>query len=303
MEDKILKTGSNELEIVLFEVGEQNFGINVAKVREILKFEGFTAIPHSPKPLLGIFTSRNRVLPLISLRRYMGLSDEEDMSKSKVIVTDYFNLKTAFLVDRVFRLYRIKWEDIVPPSEYDSATSSFIIGTIKLESDLVHLIDFEKIVIEMNPDVVRLGIDEEERKIYEDIKIVVADDSDTTRKLIIDTLTKLGYPNIVSFKNGKEAWDYISGLKKRAEVERVNLQNYISILITDIEMPQMDGYTLTKLIKEDEILKSIPVIIFSSISAPEVHFKKDIVGADVHITKYDIGKLENYIRILLKLKK
>ncbi len=298
MEEKILRTGSNELEIVLFKVGEQNFGINVAKVKEILRYSGHRPVPHSPKALLGIFQSRNRVLPLISLRRYMNLEDEEDIKKSKIIITDYFNLQTAFLVDDVYRLFRIKWEDIIPPSEYEMA-EGYIIGTTQIEEKLVHLLDFERIVIELNPEVVKIK-DESAKAQFKNIKIIMVEDSDTTRKLIKETLESLGFKDILTFRNGKEAYNYLLSVKKRVQEENSDLKSLVNVIITDIEMPQMDGYTLTKLIKEDSILKEIPVIIFSSISSPEVHFKKDIVGADVHITKYDIPKLAGYINVLVK---
>ncbi len=298
MEEKILKTGSNELEIVLFRVGDQNFGINVAKVKEILRYSGHRPIPHAPKALLGIFQSRNRVLPLISLRRYMNMEDEDDITKSKIIITDYFNLQTAFLVDDVYRLFRIKWEDIIPPSEYEMA-EGYIIGTTQIEEKLVHLLDFERIVIELNPEVVKTK-DESAKAQFGNIKIVMAEDSDTTRKLLKETLESLGFEEIKTFKNGKEAYDYLLSVKKRIQEENSSIKAFVDILITDIEMPQMDGYTLTKLIKEDPLLKVLPVIIFSSISSPEVHFKKDIVGADVHITKYDIPKLAGYINVLVK---
>ncbi len=294
MED-ILITGKNEIEIILFHVNDKNYAINVSKVREILNFIPYTRIPLTPPAVLGMIKSRDDVLPLISLRKYFNEPEEKE-ENSKIIITDFFNMKIGFLVDGVQKLFRVGWQQIQPPPEIGD--NSVAIGIIKVEDKIIHMIDFEKIVIDINPLLAFKG-DDSMVKEYKNKKVCIAEDSKTTRKLLEDHLKNKGFNKVSSFADGKKTLDYFREIAKNiGENSQENIE-IPDILITDIEMPLMDGYTLIKNIREISVYQNLPIIIFSSISTPEIHYKKDIVGADAHITKYELDNLDSLIKLLL----
>jgi two-component system chemotaxis response regulator CheV len=293
--EEILITGKNEIEIILFHINNKSYAINVSKVREILNYIPYTQLPLTPPSVLGMIKSREDVLPLISLREYLN---EPDVNKEdcKIIITDFFNMKIGFLVDGVRKLLRIDWTQIQPPPEIGD--NSIAIGVIKYEQEIIHMMDFEKIVIDINPILAFKG-DDSIVKEYKNKKVCVAEDSKTTRKLLENHLKNKGFNKVLSFPDGKKTLDFFREIaNKRGEDSQANIE-IPDILITDIEMPLMDGYTLIKNIREIPIYKNLPIIIFSSISTPEIYFKKDIVGADAHITKYELDNLDNLIKFLL----
>lgn len=297
--DILLDSGTNELEIVMFNIGEGLYGINVLKVREIVNALEVTSIPNAHPNVEGVIRLREEVLPVVNLAQVLAIPESEDPSKDKFIIAELNQIKIAFRVHDVSRIYRISWEQIEKPSDISSGQEAYAIGIIKLDDLISILIDFEKIIVEINPEtglnvdsLAVLGPRERSEK-----KIMVAEDSPMLRELIKDTLEEAGYDQLMFFENGREAWDHLAEL---AEDESVALNDNVDLIITDIEMPQMDGHHLTDRIKTDNRLKELPLIIFSSLITQDLYHKGERVGADAQVSKPEIVKLVQYIDQLVK---
>ncbi|WP_421384320.1 chemotaxis protein [Bacillus salacetis] len=285
----LLESGTNELEIVEFEVGSNHYGINVIKVKEIIQPLSVTPIPHSHPYMEGIIQLRGEVLPVIDMRKVLGIQGGEKHNQDKYIVSEFNQQRVVFHVDNVTQIHRISWNQIEKPSNMYQGTSSKVIGVIKKEDEMLLLLDFESIMAEINPDS---GIRVEEvkklgKRIRSAKKIVAAEDSPLLRKLLSDTLTEAGYDDVEFFENGKDALDYLTSLASSEE----RVEEKVNLIITDIEMPQMDGHHLTKKIKEDSRLSTIPVIIFSSLITEDLKHKGERVGAEDQVSKPEINEL------------
>ena len=287
----LLETGTNELEILEFRVANNFYGINVAKIREILTYQHVTPVPNSHPFVEGIFMPRETIISVINLRKCLGYEDLAE-GKGLFFITNFNNLNTAFHVDEVLGIHRVSWEEINTPDSTISAEDSGVsTGVIKFDGHLVVILDFEKIVSNINPET-GLKVSDMDGYVKNEEKdrslspLVIAEDSPLLSKLIVDCLKKAGYTNLHVFPNGKEAWDYLCEENAAGKV-----QNDVHCIITDIEMPQMDGHRLTKLVKESEKMKPIPVIIFSSLINDDIRRKGESVGADAQLTKPEIGKL------------
>lgn len=285
----LLDSGTNELEIIEFEIQNSRFGINVIKVKEILQPLPVTYIPHSHPFIKGIIQLRGEVLPVVDLKKVLNLGDSENASNEKYIVAEFNQQKIVFHVHNVTQIHRITWEQIEKPSELYSGDTTQIIGVIKRNDHMILMLDFERIITEINPDaginknnIKKLGVRERSAK-----KIVVAEDSALLRKLIYETLNEAGYENVEFFENGKDALDYLESILSEGK----SILNEVQLVITDIEMPQMDGHHLTKKIKENHQLSSLPVIIFSSLITESLKHKGEMVGADDQVSKPEINEL------------
>jgi two-component system, chemotaxis family, chemotaxis protein CheV len=285
----LLETGTNELEIVEFSIGENKFAINVMKVKEILNPVPVVGIPHAHPFVEGIMELRGEVLPVIDVAAALGLPGSTQPQLDKFIVAEFNQQKTVFHVHSVTQIHRISWGHIEKPSEMYQGTESHVIGVIKLAGQMILFLDFEKILLEINPesgikmsDVKKLGPRERSNK-----RIVIAEDSAMLRKILHDTLAEAGYQYLEFFENGKDGIDYLEHLAEHTN----NLTEAVQLVITDIEMPQMDGHHFTKRIKEHSILSKLPVIIFSSLITNELRHKGTVVGADAQISKPDISEL------------
>lgn len=288
----LLESGTNELEIVEFEVRGNKYGINVIKVKEIIQPVAVTFIPHAHEHIEGIIQLRGEVLPLVNMAKVLGLSGEELGETDKYIVTEFNKQKVVFHVQNVTRIHRISWEDIEKPSDMYQGGSSQVIGVIKINGEMILLLDFEKIIVDINPQsgihvgqVKQLGKRERSEK-----RLVVAEDSPLLRKLINDTLAEAGYEAVDFFENGKQALEYLE-----SQAAEVAAGQGPQLLITDIEMPQMDGHHLTRRIKENTELKELPVIIFSSLITEDLRHKGVEVGADAQVSKPEIAELIKHI--------
>lgn len=285
----LLETGTNELEIVEFGVGKNKFGINVIKVKEIINPVPITTIPHAHPNVEGIMELRGEVLPVVNLANALGLPPSEEPEKDKFIVSEFNKTKIIFHVHNVSQIHRISWEDIEKPSEMYQGAESQIIGVIKLNGEMILLLDFERIVVDINPEsginvqqVKRLGARERSNK-----QLIVVEDSPLLRKLLEDTLSEAGYDKVQFFENGREAYDYLEGINESGK----NVEDIVQLVITDIEMPQMDGHHLTRKIKEDANLGQLPVIIFSSLITEDLRHKGKRVGANAQVSKPEIAEL------------
>ena len=285
----LLESGTNELEIVEFEVNGNKYGINVIKVREIILPVPVTFIPHSHPHVEGIIELRGEILPVIDMMSVLGFENSQPKENDKFIVTEFNCQKAVFRVNNVSKIHRISWQSIEKPSEIYQGKSSEIIGVIKMNGEMLLLLDFEKIMVDINPtsgiqveQVKKLGKRERSNK-----KIIVAEDSPLLRKLLEETLGEAGYVNIDFFENGQEALSYLESLIE----DESDIAEKVQLVITDIEMPQMDGHHLTKRIKDNPSLKKLPVIIFSSLITNELRHKGEMVGADEQVSKPEINEL------------
>lgn len=285
----LLESGTNELEILEFKVGNNSYGINVAKIKEILTYQPPTPVPNAHPCIEGIFMPRDTIISIIDLAKSLSLQGSNDIEKDMYIVTNFNKLHTAFHVHNVEGIHRVSWGDIVKPDEtINTAGSGVATGIIKIEGKLIVILDFEKIVAEISPEtslkvseVDRIG--PRERTVS---PILIAEDSPLLSKLLYDCLHKAGYDNIIVTYNGKEAWDKLNEFKDNGD-----LKDKVHCVITDIEMPVMDGHRLTKLIKSSSDFSYLPVIIFSSLVNEEMRKKGEILGADAQLSKPEIGML------------
>ncbi|EJL1977407.1 chemotaxis protein CheV [Listeria monocytogenes] len=290
----LLQSGTNELEIVTFTVGENLFCINVLKVKEIIHPLEVTPVPDSNPAIEGVSQVRGEIMPVVNLARVMKLPEIEP-EKTKFIITELNQMKIVFRVDEVHRIQRISWEQIEEPEKLSIGLEELAVGIVKLDGNLVLLLDYEKIIYEIsgNADFAVTGEDRIARKVNREEKtIFIAEDSQMLRQLLEDTLHEAGYTNLQFFANGREAQEHIFKLLK--EQKEQTFEN-VNLLITDIEMPQMDGHHLTKVIKEDEIGRELPVVIFSSLITEDLEHKGAGVGADAQVSKPNIHQLINIL--------
>lgn len=290
----LLQSGTNELEIVTFTVGENLFCINVLKVKEIIHPLEVTPVPDSNPAIEGVSQVRGEIMPVVNLARVMKLPEIEP-ENTKFIITELNQMKIVFRVDEVHRIQRISWEQIEEPEKLSIGLEELAVGIVKLDGNLVLLLDYEKIIYEIsgNADFAVTGEDRIARKVNREEKtIFIAEDSQMPRQLLEDTLHEAGYTNLQFFANGREAQEHIFKLLK--EQKEQTFEN-VNLLITDIEMPQMDGHHLTKVIKEDEIGRELPVVIFSSLITEDLEHKGAGVGADAQVSKPNIHQLINIL--------
>lgn len=288
MDTKILlENGTNELEVLEFKIGANSYGINVAKIREIISYQEVTPVPNAHPSVEGIFMPRDTMITAIDLRNCLQRGKSE--AGGLFIITNFNKLDIAFHVDSVIGIHRVSWADIIKPNSTISGTEEGIsTGIIKKNDKLIIILDFEKIVTDINPEV-GLKVQEIEAlgaRTRNDVPILIAEDSALLNKLICDSLKKAGYDNVVHTENGQEAWNIIEDCKNKGI-----LREHVQCVITDIEMPIMDGHRLTKLIKSDEATKNIPVVIFSSLVNDEMRRKGESLGADAQLSKPEIGNL------------
>ena len=288
MDTKILlENGTNELEVLEFKLDGNAYGINVAKIKEIITYEDVTPVPNAHPSIEGIFMPRDTMITAIDLKNCL----QRGVSKAGglFIITNFNKLDVAFHVDSVVGIHRVSWKDIIKPdSTVSSAEEGISTGIIKLDGRLIIILDFEKIVTDINPETgLKLtDIDELGERGRYDIPILIAEDSPLLNKLIVDSLHKAGYVNLIHTENGQQAYDVIKDCK-----EEGTLKEHVQCIITDIEMPIMDGHRLTKLVKEDDETKDIPVIIFSSLVNDEMRRKGEALGANAQLSKPEIGNL------------
>ena len=288
MDTKILlENGTNELEVLEFRLDGNAYGINVAKIKEIINYMEVTPVPNSHPSIEGIFMPRDTMITAIDLKNCLqrGVSEPGGL----FIITNFNKLDIAFHVDSVVGIHRVSWREIIKPGSTISTSEDGVsTGIIKFDDRLIIILDFEKIVTDINPetglkvaDIEELG---ERHRI--DVPILIAEDSPLLNKLIVDSLHKAGYVNLIHTENGQQAYDVIQECKKEG-----TLRDHVQCIITDIEMPLMYGHRLTKLVKTDEETKDIPIVIFSSLVNDDMKRKGEALGANAQLSKPEIGNL------------
>ncbi|SFL45948.1 two-component system, chemotaxis family, response regulator CheV [Lachnospiraceae bacterium KH1T2] len=293
----LLENGTNELEILEFKLDGESYGINVAKIKEIIPFQPVTPVPNSHPSIEGIFMPRDTMITAINLKNCLQRGNQDE--KGLFIITNFNKLDIAFHVDAVVGIHRVSWGAIIKPdATVNTVESGVSTGIVKFDSRLVIILDFEKIVTDISPETgLKVTQVEDRGTRRSDVQIVLAEDSALLHKLISDSLKKSGYTRLIDCVNGQEAWNFVTKCRDEG-----TLDQKVGLVITDIEMPIMDGHHLTKLIKSDDTTKHVPVIIFSSLVNEEMKRKGEQLGADAQLSKPEIGNLVRAIDDLLEKK-
>ncbi|MEA3331806.1 MAG: chemotaxis protein CheV [Campylobacterota bacterium] len=294
MNDNSLKVGSNEMELVDFrilkeengEVYEGIYGVNVSKVREIIKMPTLTELPGTPEFIEGIFDLRDVVIPVVNLAKWMGISEPQEAQKNaRVIITEFNNVLIGFIVHEAKRIRRINWGDIEPASFVSNSgiEGSKITGVTKIEGDSVLLIlDLESVVQDLGlyePDIEAIP---QELQSFSGLAMVL-DDSSTARKIVKDALKKLGF-HVVEAIDGQEGLEKLDDLYTMYDE---NISKQLKIIISDVEMPRMDGFHFAAKVKEDERFKNIPIVFNSSISDHFSEGRGKEAGAEAYLVKFE----------------
>ena len=294
----LLESGTNEIEIMKFTIQGEFYGINVAKVKEIMMSEKVKIMPHAHPAVEGIFKPRDILITVIDLGYYLTGEELEHKPRDLFIVTNFNKMTVAVRVQSIEGISRISWKDIQKPDKTLShGEEGVATGIAQCAGELVTILDFEKIVAEIAPETT-IQISEVERlgdRPLCDSPLVIAEDSVLLQKMIDDSLERAGFMNVKNFNNGQEAWNYLETLRHDSD-----LYDKVNLIVTDIEMPEMDGHRLTKLVKDDPRLKKIPVVIFSSLIDDQMRLKGEALGADEQLTKPEIGHLVHVIDRLLE---
>ena len=295
----LLESGTNEMEIMEFTIGGNLYGINVAKVKEIMISAAVKPMPHAHPAVEGIFKPRDAVITVVDLPKYLYGESSGKGEKDIFIITNFNKMFIAFRVHTVVGISRISWTDIHKPDKTVSGGSEGVAtGIAQCGKDLVTILDFERIVAEIAPEttIQMEEIDQMGPRSRSTEPIWIAEDSILLSKMIEECLRKAGYVNLRMFSNGRELWEALNALPKNGR-----LFDHVALVITDIEMPQMDGHRLTKLIKSDKQFTKLPVVIFSSMINEEMHRKGKELGANEQLTKPEIGRLVEIIDHLLAI--
>lgn len=290
--------GTNRLEVLLFSLGfnkktgrEETFGVNVFKVREVMHIPEITHAPDMPPSVEGMVSLRGAMIPIINLTKFCGV--ECDDSSAILIVTEYNKNVQGFLVNSVDNIVRLAWEDVkVPPAMMAQQHGGLVTAVTELpDKRLVMIMDVEMVLAKTSgfgeSEELFEGISKIENS---DITVLFADDSAVARDQILRTLNHIGLKHI-STKNGAEAWEKLKEYADRAEATGRDITDFVQLVLTDVEMPEMDGYVLTKNIKEDPRTSSLPVIMHSSLSADANQELGKGVGADAYVPKFEPTEL------------
>lgn len=303
----LLESGTNELEIVEFFLDEPgyrgHFGVNVAKVMEIIRFRPCTAIPQMPHPaLLGAFSHRDgKVVPLVDLANYLD-KQVTNTDGAKIIVTEFNGILTGFVVSGVTRIHRLSWKDVEEPGNFlQTMSRNSITGVVRLDQRVVFLLDMENVVADMDPHLaIRLGKIPDELTDSRQYTILHADDSGSVRNLVKSLLEQSGAFIVEQAVSGEDAWAKLMEKKASAAEQGRAVHDTLHAVISDIEMPRMDGLTLCRKIKEDPELANLPVALFSSIVSGALKHKGVSVGADAQFAKPDLQRLSEKMLQLIR---
>jgi two-component system chemotaxis response regulator CheV len=290
--------GSNKMEILLFTLGTgEYFGINVFKVREVSQTPFITKTPNMPDGVLGVISLRGNIIPVLSLADFMLLDNVPENTGQTMIVTEFSKHTQGFLVHEVDRIVRVDWEKIKPPQSMLAGAEGLITAITELpDGRLVSILDVEQVLVnalgmEAIPELAPVEMSPEQYLFF-------VDDSAIARKEIMMTLDKLSVP-YQQANNGNEAWEKLQNLAARAQHDGMPVSNLISLILTDAEMPEMDGYVLTKKIKSDRRFEGIPVVMHSSLSSDANRSMGKTVGVDAYVAKFDPTVLAETLRPLL----
>ncbi|MCJ8320765.1 MAG: chemotaxis protein [Colwellia sp.] len=292
--------GQNRLELLLFKlVGRQSYGINVFKVREVLQCPRLTTLPKQDAYIKGIAHIRGQTISVIDLSKAIGGSPITDMTDSFIIIAEYNRSVQGFLVAGVERIVTLSWKDVMPPPE-GAGKSSYLTAVTEIDNKMVSILDVEKILNEINPVSTDLSDDVADDTVgieLGDRIVMIADDSTVARNQVKRALTPLGI-NMVLAKNGQDALDQLLAIEATCEN---CISEKVALLISDIEMPEMDGYTLTAEVKANERMRGMPVILHTSLSGVFNNAMVAKVGANDFIPKFHPDELATAVKKWLKM--
>lgn len=292
--------GRNRLELLLFRLGgEQRFGINVFKVREVIKCPPLTHAPHSHPVISGMANIRGQTITIMDLARAIGGTPVTDLEESFTIITEYNRQIQGFLVSSVDRIVNLNWEEVKPPPA-GIGGQNFLTAVTRMDDELIEIIDVEKVmgdVLGFTDEVSDSVTESSDRNELSGCNVLVVDDSSMARKQIIRVLEQMGVTYTVA-KNGREAYNILLGLA--GQEKPVN--EHFSLVLSDVEMPEMDGYTLTKCIKEHPQLANLYVMLHSSLSGAFNENMVKKVGADRFLAKYNPDELAEHVLGVLRNK-
>ncbi len=301
-QDILLETGTNEMEIIEFYLGTQSFGINVHKLKEIITFnqDALTVIPGSGDGILGTLLLRGTTIPLIDLKSHIAQKEDDIPGDVRrvVLVCEFNDRINGFKVDGVNQIHRVSWEDVQPMASFIDQYHPRFTGSVNIEGREILIIDLEHIVAEFDSEAnldyeANLHFDEMVEKLphtRERMKLMLAEDSSLIRDGIKKVLTGANYTSLEVFVDGQQCYDHILEIREKVAAGE-KLEDLLNLLITDIEMPRMDGLTLCKKVKDDPLLRDMKVIMFSSLINEQMAVKCDQVGADGYATKPQIPYL------------
>ncbi|MCF3096973.1 chemotaxis signal transduction protein CheV [Aeromonas australiensis] len=306
----LTESGTNELEIIEFHLKKllpdgrdkvAYYGINVAKVREVIRVPETTDYPNAQRHMVGVFSLRDRLIPLVDLAGWLGIKTNPDHSHKVVIVTDFNRMANGFLIDSVSRIHRVSWEDVESPSQFlEAGENDCVVAVVRRDGNLIMILDFEKIIADINPELSMEKYDvTQDRKVIIDDRmmalrqgktILVVDDSAFVRKMIETTLRTAGY-NVITAKDGGEGLEMMTDFDRLAQEERMPVTGFVNAVITDVEMPRMDGMHLLKRLRDTPSYKEMPIVMFSSLMSDDNRQKALQLGANDTITKPEIGRM------------
>ncbi|MBF0360537.1 MAG: chemotaxis protein CheV [Oligoflexia bacterium] len=316
----LLDSGNNEVEMLEFVLGSQSFGINVAKVQSVFQYDEtkVTKVPDLHSAVLGVILVRNETIPLISLSEILNVKKTFEIDiyqRQVVILLSFNNIRVATLVDGINRIHRISWNTFVPIHEFCTRPANVVIGSFNKNNNEIMIIDYEKIMAEIIPsaNVETLAVNSEaiEQKTEEEIKeiklkreeakVIHIDDSSSIRNIVQKVLQRAGYKNISTFENGHDAFIHLSKIQEKITQQNLPINTEVNIIVSDIEMPQMDGLTLCKKIRDELHWTTTPIVMFSSLIDEQMMSKCQTVGATTQLGKADIRNLNTLLDKLLKV--
>jgi len=296
----LLESGTNELEIVEFRINHKEddgnivsdyYGVNVAKVKEIIKSPAHLAnVPRSHHAISGVINMRGKIIPIIDLPGWLKKGDPS-VKCERVIITMFNKILTGFLVHSVSQIHCVSWERVESPSGLMSHTEKdCITGLVKFEEKILMMLDFERIVGEINPEVNASSVSVKKSDKRKGKTVFVAEDSAFMRRVMVDLLKNAGY-RVFAATNGVEAMEKLNNVAESALKSGIPIKRYLNLIVTDVEMPQMDGLHMVTKLKEHDVLKNIPILVCSSMVTPENRRKWSSLGADAFISKPEIDRL------------
>lgn len=310
----LTESGTNELEIIEFHLHKTlpngghkvcHYGINVAKVREVIRVPETSDYPNAQRHMVGVFSLREKLIPLVDLAGWLGIPTQEDLTHKVVIVTDFNKMINGFLIDSVRSIHRVSWEQVESPSQFlEAGENDCVVAVVRRDGMLIMILDFEKIIADINPE---LSMDKYDVTLDKSVvindkmlakreakTILIVDDSAFIRKMIENTLRSAGY-NIITAKDGGDALEMLMEFENLANQDNASIADFVSAIITDVEMPRMDGMHLVKRLRESKAYQQMPIVMFSSLMSEDNRIKAISLGANDTITKPEIGRMVGMI--------
>jgi len=293
----LLESGTNEVEIAEIKLGKQSFGVNVAKIREFITFDGVdvSKLPGRHQSVLGVFILRGGSIPLVDLKQHLDMSDSESSQRQVVVITEFNRMRTAFVADYIDRIHRISWQEFNPLNTTLAGYAQQVIGSVQIEEREILILDMEHIIGEIFPETV-INYDESQveapqrASAREEVKVLFVEDSNIIRHKVSKILRTIGYTNLETASNGEEGLAKVRAMAAEAAKRNEDISHHLQLVLTDIEMPKMDGLALCRTIKK-EMQLNLPVIMFSSLINDQMIEKCRSVGAEGYASKPETARV------------